>query len=49
MWFTITPWKLRDFLDWATATDRRIKIGSRIRLGFALFIVLLGLTAFRAM
>jgi hypothetical protein len=49
MWFTITPWKLRDFLNWATATDQRIKVGSSIRLGFALFILLLGLTAFRTM
>jgi hypothetical protein len=49
IWFTITPWKLRDFLNWATATQARIKIGSALRLAFALFIVLLGLTAFRAM
>ncbi len=47
--FTITPWKLRDILNWATATEARIKIGSIIRLTFALFVVLLGLTAFRAM
>jgi hypothetical protein len=49
MWFTVTPWKLRDFLNWATATEARVKIGSAIRLAFALFIVALGLTAFRAM
>jgi hypothetical protein len=49
MWFTITPWKLRDFLNFATATESRIRIGSAIRLAFAVFIVLLGLTAFRAM
>lgn len=47
--FTITPWKLRDFLNWATATEARIKIGSSIRLAFAIFILLLGLTAFHAM
>ncbi|HVU28464.1 MAG TPA: hypothetical protein VHG71_12105 [Verrucomicrobiae bacterium] len=49
IWFTVAPWRLRDFLNWATATEGRIKIGSAIRLAFALFIVLLGLTAFRAM
>ena len=49
MWFTISPWRLRDFLNWATASEKRIKIGSSIRLAFALFVVLLGLTAFRAM
>ena len=49
IWFTVTPWKLRDILNWATANKTRVKIGSAIRLAFALFIVLLGLTAFRAM
>ncbi|HEY1717107.1 MAG TPA: hypothetical protein VGH42_02285 [Verrucomicrobiae bacterium] len=49
IWFTITPWKLRDFLNWATATEARIKIGSTIRLAFALFVLILGLTAFRTM
>jgi hypothetical protein len=49
IWFTVTPWKLRDFLNWMTATEARIKIGSAIRLAFALFIIFLGLTAFRAM
>ena len=49
MWFTITPWKLRDFIEFATATETRIRIGSLARLAFALFIVVLGLTAFRAM
>src|SRR5471030_1295375 len=49
IWFTITPWKLRDLLEWATANEARVKIGSVIRLAFALFILTLGLTAFRAM
>jgi len=49
MWFTIAPWRLRDFLLWATANEKRIKIGSAVRLAFGLFIVVLGLTAFRAM
>ena len=49
MWFTITPWKLRDLLEWATANEARVKIGSVVRLAFALFILTLGLTAFRAM
>ena len=49
IWFTVTPWKLRDFLNWMTANETRIKIGSTIRLAFALFILILGLTAFRAM
>lgn len=49
IWFTITPWKARDFLEWATASESRVRIGSGIRLAFALFIVGLGLTVFRGM
>jgi hypothetical protein len=49
IWFTITPWKLRDFLNWATATESRTRLLSGLRLAFAAFILILGLTAFRAM
>ena len=49
IWFTVTPWKLRDILNWATANESRIIVGSSIRLAFAVFVLLLGLTAFRAM
>ena len=48
MWLTISPWRLRDLIDWATRTDRRIRVGSGLRLAFGLFVVILGLTAFRA-
>lgn len=47
--FTAIPWKLRDFLEFATASETRIRASSAIRLAFALFVVALGLTAFRAM
>ena len=49
IWFTVTPWKLRDILEWSTATESRIRLLSGIRLAFAAFILVLGLTAFRAM
>ncbi|MGC9940586.1 MAG: hypothetical protein ABSE48_02060 [Verrucomicrobiota bacterium] len=49
IYFTVAPWRLRDLLNWATANEARVKIGSTIRLGFALFVLVLGLTAFRAM
>jgi hypothetical protein len=32
-----------------TATQARVKIGSAIRLSFAVFVLVLGATAFRAM
>jgi len=47
MWFTISPWRLRDFLAWGTATDNRIRIGCGMRLAFGLFVVVLGLIVFR--
>jgi hypothetical protein len=47
--FTVWPWKLRDLLNWGTATEMRVRVGSTLRLAFAIFILLLGVTAFRAM
>ena len=49
MWLTIAPWRLRDLIEFGTATQQRIRIGSVIRLAFALFILALGLTVFRQM
>jgi len=46
IWFTISPWRLRDFLNWATANEKRIRIGSAIRLAFGLFVAALGFTKF---
>ncbi len=48
MWFTVSPWRLRDFLQWATANEKRLKAGCAARLAFGLFVVVLGLTAFRS-
>src|SRR5882724_8697723 len=48
IWFTVSPWKLRDFLDWATASAARVRILCLIRLGFAAGVVDIGVTAFRA-
>lgn len=47
IWFTVSPWRLRDLLNWFTANETRIRIGSAIRLAFGLFVAILGLTAFR--
>ena len=49
IWFTITPWKLRDLIEFATATEARTRLFSGVRLAFALFIVALGLAVFRQM
>jgi len=46
MWFTVSPWRLRDAIHWATANEKRVKAGSAFRLAFGLFVVVLGLTVF---
>jgi hypothetical protein len=46
IWLTISPWRLRDFLNWATASEKRVRIGSVVRLAFGLFVVVLGLAKF---
>ena len=48
MWFTVAPWRLRDLIGWATATEQRTRMLSAARLAFGLFVLLLGLTVFRA-
>lgn len=49
IWLTVAPWRLRDILAWATTTPARTRLLCGIRLAFAAFILILGLTAFRAM
>jgi hypothetical protein len=46
IWLTISPWRLRDLLEWCTANEKRIKVGCGIRLAFGLFVAGLGLTKF---
>ena len=46
IWFTISPWRLRDIIYWMTASEQRVRVTSAIRLAFALFVVILGLTVF---
>jgi hypothetical protein len=48
MWFTVSPWRLRDILYWATANEKRIRIGSAMRAAFGIFVFVLGLTAFQS-
>ncbi len=47
MWFTISPWRMRDLLNWGTATDNRVRIGCALRLAFGLFVAILGFTVFQ--
>jgi hypothetical protein len=48
MWWTVSPWRLRDLIEWFTANPGRTRLFSGFRLAFGLFVVLLGLTAYRS-
>lgn len=47
LWFTISPWRMRDLIGFLTVSEQRIRIGSAARLAFGLLVLLLGLTAIR--
>lgn len=47
IWLTVSPWRLRDFLNWGTANEKRIKIGCGVRLALGLFVAFLGLAVFK--
>jgi hypothetical protein len=46
MWLTVSPWRLRNFLEWGTANQARIKAGCAGGLVFGLFVAALGLVKF---
>ena len=48
IWLTISPWRLRDLIEWSTATEARTRLLSSMRLAFALLVIALGLTVFRS-
>ncbi|MCD6051738.1 MAG: hypothetical protein K0Q55_3147 [Verrucomicrobia bacterium] len=47
IWLTISPWRARDFIQWGTATESRLKILSGVRLAFAALLVVLGFVVFK--
>ncbi len=49
MWLTISPWRLRDWIQWVTATPSRIKTACAAGVGVGLLILVLGLTVFRTL
>ncbi len=47
MWFTISPWRVRDIINWWAASEARFRIGSAIKLVLGGVVLILGFTAFR--
>jgi hypothetical protein len=48
IWFTISPWRLRDYITWLTASEGRLKLTCVLRLAFGVALVIVALTAYRA-
>ncbi len=48
IWFTVSPWRLRDMLEWDTANTERFKMTCGSRLGFGLLLAALGLAVFKS-
>jgi hypothetical protein len=46
MWFTVSPWRLRDIIQWSTASERRVRVGGIVKIILGATILVLGLTAF---
>jgi hypothetical protein len=46
IWFTVSPWRLRDMIDWVTANQSRLKLWCSLRLAIGLFFVVLGFAKF---
>ena len=47
IWLTISPWRLRDWLEWATANEKRLKLVCSIGLGFGLVVAGLEMAVLR--
>lgn len=47
IWFTISPYRVRDVIHWNVANEKRLRVLSAVRLAFGLLVALLGLTVFK--
>ncbi len=46
MWLTISPWRLRDWIEWDTANPKRMRLFSAARFAFGLLVAILGFVVF---
>lgn len=46
MWLTVSPWRLRDAIDFDTANPKRLRMFSAARLAFGVFVAILGFVVF---
>lgn len=46
IWLTISPWRLRDWIQWNTAEDQRMKVGAAVRFVCGVSFAALGFFIF---
>ena len=46
MWLVISPWRMRDLIEWMLAKPGRLVAKGWFRLGFGILLIVLGLTVF---
>lgn len=46
IWLTVSPWRLRDWINWNTADDQRMKLGAAVRFACGLSFAALGMFIF---
>lgn len=46
MWFTVSPWRLRNLLEWDTANESRFRKACGFRLALGLLVAVLGVAVF---
>ena len=46
MWMVISPWRMRDMIEWMLAKPRWLAAKGWFRLGFGILLIVLGLMAF---
>jgi hypothetical protein len=47
LWLSVQPWRLRDWLNWLTASEGRFKAAACFGIAWGLFVTALGLTVLR--
>jgi hypothetical protein len=47
LWLSVSPWRLRDWLAWATASEGRLRLASVSGVVWGVIIAVLGLTVFK--
>jgi hypothetical protein len=46
IWLTISPWRLRDWINWCTASESRLKLSCSVALAVGLLVAGLGVMVF---